>query len=129
LVSITISPDLSVPAKWRGASAGRCSRHPLFPRSLGNDTGNERLFCAVSDCRFVAFRIQDGHYEVRIEGWSYVVPAEIIIGGIVNPTARAATFGPPFQISIIAWGSAGVPHDRPQDSIEILCFVPPRLPS
>lgn len=87
----------------------------------------KRLCCAVSDCRFVLFRIQDGHYEVRIEGWSYVVPAETIIEGIVNPTGRAvacytyATFGPPFP--------PGVPHDRPQDSIEILCFVPPRLPS
>jgi hypothetical protein len=84
----------------------------------------KRLCCAVSDCRLVAFWIQDGHYEVEIEGWRFVVPTETIIQGIPNPTGSAVAcytfsdFGMPLP--------NGVPRDKPQDTIEILCFVPPR---
>jgi hypothetical protein len=82
------------------------------------------LCCAVSDCRFVAFWTQDGHYEVQIEGWRYAVPTDTIIGGIANPTGRAVAC-----YTLVAFGLPlpnGVPRDKPQDTIEILCFVPPR---
>ena len=81
-----------------------------------------RLCCSVSDCRFVVFAIRGGHYEVEIEGWRYVVP-----DGVANPTGRAVAryavseFGTPFP--------PGQPRDRPQDTIEILYFFPPRPPS
>ena len=84
----------------------------------------KQLCCAVSDCRFVAFQIQGGHYEVEIEAWRYVVPTETIIQGLANPTGRAvacytfSAFGLPVP--------SGVSREKPQDTIEILCFVPPR---
>ena len=86
--------------------------------------GTKQLCCDLSDCRFVAFRILDGQYEVNIEGWRYVVPPGVIIRGLPNPTGRAVAcytygaFKPPLP--------AGVPRDSPQDVVEILCFVPPR---
>ena len=80
--------------------------------------------CAISDCRFIAFAIHDGHYEVELDGWRYVVPTETVIDGIASPTGAAVVcytfkdFGLPLP--------AGILRDRPQDTIEILCFVPPR---
>jgi hypothetical protein len=84
----------------------------------------KQLCCAVSDCRFVAFRVQDGRYEVEIEAWRYIVPTETIIEGLPNPTGRAVAC-----YTFIAFGlpvPSGVFRDKPQDTIEILCFVPPR---
>ena len=86
-----------------------------------------RPCCAVSDCRFVVFTIRDGHYEVEIEGWRYVVPDGVVIRGAVNLPGRAVAcytiseFGMPLR--------PGQPRDKPQDTIEMLCFVPPRPPS
>jgi hypothetical protein len=80
--------------------------------------------CTISDCRFVDYTFRDGHYEVEIEGWRYVVPTETIIAGIASPIGGAVVcytyraFGLPVP--------AGVARDRAQDSVEILCFVPPR---
>ena len=91
------------------------------------EPGTKRLCCDLSDCRFVAFRIRDGHYEVDIEGWSYVVPPGVIIRGIANPTGKAVicytyeVFKPP--------PPPGTPLDSSQDVAAILCFVPPRPPS
>jgi hypothetical protein len=73
---------------------------------------------------YVKFAIRNGRYEVQIDGWRYVVPTETIIDGIASPTGKAvvcytySAFGLPLP--------AGVRRDRPQDTIEILCFVPPR---
>ena len=84
----------------------------------------KRLCCSVSDCRFVAFEIHDGHYEIWIDGWRYAVPAKTNIPDIANPTGRAVAcytfsgFEPPLPV--------GVPRDHPQDTIELLCFIPPR---
>jgi hypothetical protein len=56
-----------------------------------------------------------------------VVPNGVIIQGIANPTDKAVAcydigeFGPPLP--------PGHPRDQQQDTIEILCFVPPRPPS
>lgn len=89
--------------------------------------GTQHPCCDVSDCRFVEFRIRDGHYEVEIEGWRYVVEPSLIIPGIANPTGKGVAcytygvFQPP--------PPPGVPRDRPQDIVDILCFVPPRPPS
>jgi hypothetical protein len=52
------------------------------------------------------------------------MPRNVIIRGIANPTGKAVAcytyseFGRPIP--------PGVPHDHPQDTFEILCFVPPR---
>ena len=86
--------------------------------------GTKKPCCAISDCQFIAFAIHDGRYEVQIDGWRYVVPTETIIDGIASPTGKAvvcytySAFAPP--------PPAGVRRNRPQDTIEILCFVPPR---
>src|SRR5690242_13905227 len=88
------------------------------------EPGTQHVCCDVSDCRFVPVRIRSGHYEVDIEGWHYIVPRETVIPGITNPTGKAvacytyAVFEPP--------SPPGSPRDRPQDIVEILCFVPPR---
>ena len=85
------------------------------------------LCCSISDCRFVSFWVHDGHYEIEIEGWRYVIPEGAIIRGIGNPTGKAVAcyttkeFRPPAPV--------GAPYHRPQDIQEILCFIPPRPPS
>src|ERR1700735_98213 len=84
----------------------------------------KRPCCTISDCRFVDYTFRDGHYEVEVEGWRYVVPSETILDGIASPVGRAVVcytyraFGLPTP--------AGVLRDRAQDTVEILCFVPPR---
>ena len=86
-----------------------------------------RLCCAISDCRFVDFTIYDGHYEIQVDGWQYSIPTENVIQGMANPTGRAIAcytysyFGAP--------PPPGSPPSSPQDTIEILCFVPPYMPS
>jgi hypothetical protein len=83
--------------------------------------------CSVSDCRVMDSWMHDGHYEVQIDGWRYVVPSEAVIYGIANPTGRAVAcytfseFRPP--------PAPGAVYRRPQDLREILCFIPPRPPS
>ena len=95
-------------------------------KSLRQPT-TQLLCCDLSDCRFVAFFVRDGHYEVEIEGWRYAVPRDVIVPGVTNPTGKAvacytyAVFEAPLP--------PGVPRDHPQDTIELLCFVPPRPPS
>jgi hypothetical protein len=107
--NVTLDPELQ---KWFDAL-----RQPR--------TGH--LCCSVGDCRFVVYEIRDGHYEVQINGRRYVVPNGVIIQGIANPTDKAVAcydigeFGPPLP--------PGHPRDQQQDTIEILCFVPPRPPS
>jgi len=86
--------------------------------------GTNQICCSISDCRFVAYNIHDGHYEVTIDRWTYVVPANRIVRGVANPSGKAVAcyqltdFGLPFP--------PGAPHDHPQDRADILCFVPPR---
>lgn len=86
--------------------------------------GSQRLCCSISDCRFTAYQIRDGHYEVTIDGWKYVVPNESILRRMNNPTDKAvvcysyASFGLP--------APQGEVRKMPQDTIEILCFVPPK---
>jgi hypothetical protein len=98
----------------------------LWFRSL-RQPGSGHLCCSISDCRFVDFWVRDGHYEVEIDGWRYVIPSDAVIVGAMNPTGKAVacyTFGefrpPPAQ---------GAEVDGPQDVAEVLCFIPPHPPS
>ncbi|HXT81534.1 MAG TPA: hypothetical protein VN702_18360 [Acetobacteraceae bacterium] len=89
--------------------------------------GSSKLCCSESDCRFAAFGIRDGNYEVAIEGYRYVVPSQAIIAGIFNPTGKAVvcyTFS-----RFRAPASKDVVLAEPQDVADILCFIPPRPPS
>jgi hypothetical protein len=80
--------------------------------------------CNISDCRIIDFTFREGHYEVAIEGWSYVVPTETILDGAASPIGGAvvcytySAFGLPVP--------TGVLRHQAQDIVEILCFVPPR---
>jgi len=77
--------------------------------------------CAISDCRFVDYRVVDGHFEVQIDGWAYSIPQDIVLR-THNPTGRAVvcfdytSFGPS--------APTGAIRTAPQDTIEIRCFLP-----
>lgn len=79
--------------------------------------------CTISNCHFADYREVDGHFEVKIDGWAYLVPRNIILR-TENPTGRAVVcfdytnFGPPLP--------AGAIRTEPQDTIEIRCFLPAR---
>src|SRR6266852_2637035 len=45
--------------------------------------------CSVADCRRMPYHIQDGHYEVDIEGFRYVVPDGTVLQGVDNPTDQS----------------------------------------
>ena len=62
--------------------------------------------CSVADCRPVAARQSDGHYQAQIDGVWRTVPDDVILSGTDNPTGRA----------IACW--------TPRSGV-ILCFVPP----
>ena len=89
--------------------------------------GSAKPCCSVSDCRFAVFRIRDGHYEVAIDGYRYVVPPQAVIAGIFNPTGKAVVC---YTFSRFRRPAPqGVARTEPQDVAEILCFVPPEPPS
>jgi hypothetical protein len=107
--NVTPDPELQ---KWFEA--------PPRPRAC-------HLRCSVIDCGIVVCAIRHGHCEVQINGRRYVVPNAVIIQGLANSADKAVAcydigeFGPPL--------APGHPRDQQQDTIEKLCFVPPRLPS
>jgi hypothetical protein len=84
--------------------------------------GTQKPCCSISDCRFTEYKERNGQFEIIIEGWPYIVPNHVILRAINNPTARAvvcygyASFGPPVP--------QGAIRTSPQDTIEILCFIP-----
>jgi len=86
--------------------------------------GTQHLCCSISDCRVTVFNIREGHYEIRIDGWPYIVPDADILHQADNPTGQAvvcyaySSFGIPIE--------AGQPRTKPQDTVEILCFIPPK---
>jgi hypothetical protein len=86
--------------------------------------GTQHPCCSVSDCRVTAYDIRDGHFEVKLEGWPYVVPNGVVLHKADNPTGEAvvcysySAFGPPMEHGQI--------RTAPQDTIEILCFIPPQ---
>jgi hypothetical protein len=77
--------------------------------------------CSISDCRFTAHQLRDGHYEVQIDGWTYRVPRGVVLRDTI-PTGHAvacytdSVFGTPLPRNISP--------TTPQNSIEILCLVP-----
>jgi hypothetical protein len=84
--------------------------------------GTQKPCCSISDCRFTEYKERDGHFEIVINGWPYTVPDHVILRTIKSPKAGAvvcyeySSFGPPML--------RGVARTSPQDTIEILCFVP-----
>ena len=86
--------------------------------------GTQHLCCSVSDCRVMASDIRNGHYEVKIDDWPYVVPEQAILYRADNPTGKAvvcygySSFGLPTEV--------GQTRTAPQDPVEILCFIPPK---
>jgi hypothetical protein len=85
-------------------------------------SGTQKPCCSISDCRFTDYKERDGHFEVIVDGWPYLVPDQAILRMTGNPTAHAvvcyghASFGLPTP--------AGEVRTAPQDPIDILCFVP-----
>jgi hypothetical protein len=86
--------------------------------------GTQHPCCSVSDCRATGYDIRNGHFEVKIDGWPYVVPDGAVLHQANNPTGEAvvcyshSAFGPPTEHGQI--------RTTPQDMFEILCFIPPR---
>jgi hypothetical protein len=80
--------------------------------------------CSISDCRFTSYQERDGHYEISVDGWKYAVPDENVLHMTASPIGRAVvcyaytSFGPSIP--------DGEVRTVPQDSIEILCFLPPQ---
>jgi hypothetical protein len=89
--------------------------------------GTQLPCCSISDCHFTDYREKNGHFEVTIDDWPYVVPDQAVLRMGVSPTAQAvvcygyASFGFPT--------SPGEVRTAPQDPIEILCFVPEKSTS
>jgi hypothetical protein len=86
--------------------------------------GTQHPCCSVSDCRATAYEIRNGHFEIKLDGWLYVVPDEVVLHRADNPTGEAvvcysySAFGPPMEHGQI--------RTTPQDTVEILCFIPPQ---
>lgn len=84
--------------------------------------GTGQPCCSISDCRFTSYDTRNGHYEITIDGWPYLVPDEAVLHTTNNPLGRAVvcynytSFGPPVP--------RGEVRTTPQDTIEILCFLP-----
>jgi hypothetical protein len=74
--------------------------------------------CTISDCRMIDFTFRDGHYEVEIEGWRYVVPIETILDGAANPIGGAvvcythSAFGRSTPPDIISGVTTRSVHER-----------------
>lgn len=85
------------------------------------DPVTQRSCCAISNCRFADYRQVNGQFEVRIDGWAYLIHPNIILR-TNNPTGRGVVcfdytnFGPPVP--------TGATRTEPQDTIEIRCFLP-----
>jgi hypothetical protein len=86
--------------------------------------GTQHPCCSVSDCRVTEYDIRNGHFEVKLDGWPYVVPDKAVLHRADNPTGEAvvcysySSFGPPME--------SGQIRTTPQDTIEVLCFIPPK---
>jgi hypothetical protein len=83
--------------------------------------------CGISDCRSVSYRMTaKGSYEVYVEGSWYAVPEETIVRRGTNPIGHAvACYRQNFGYSTLP----GVSSADRVDTIELLCFVPPRATS
>jgi hypothetical protein len=86
--------------------------------------GTQHPCCSISDCRRTGYEIRGGHFEITIDGWPYVVPDAAILQRVENPTGEA--------VVCYSYSSFGIPTEpgksrtAPQDTVEILCFIPPK---
>jgi hypothetical protein len=115
---------------WASASRASPPEHVLPDEALATwfksltEPGTHKPCCSVSDCRFMEYEIRNGQYEITIDNWRYVVPESAIIQMIQNSTGKA--------VACYSYSSFGPPHEpgkaptHPQDTIQILCFVPPK---
>jgi hypothetical protein len=73
--------------------------------------------CSISDCRFSAYEVRNGHYEIKIDDWTYVVPEASIIHTINNP----------FNKAVVCYSNEGIgiPERPLQDTLRVHCFLPP----
>jgi hypothetical protein len=86
--------------------------------------GTAKPCCGIANCHFTDFKmLSDGHYQIDIDGWDYVVPNETVIANSGNPTGKAVVcydyldFGPSVP--------QGTTRTAPQDTIAVVCFTPP----
>ena len=83
--------------------------------------GTQKPCCSISDCRFTEYKEQNGRFEVVIDGWPYIVPDKVILRKANSPKGAVVCYGyTSFGPSV----PQGVIRTSPQDTIEILCFVP-----
>jgi hypothetical protein len=73
--------------------------------------------CSISNCRFSPYTVQDDHYGIKIDGWTYVVPDASVIRNVVNP----------FRSAVVCYSNEGIGVPEPpfQDTLRIFCFLPP----
>jgi hypothetical protein len=89
--------------------------------------GTRSPCCSVSDCHTTAYKEHDGHFEIIIDDWPYIVPDAAVIQTARNPTGQGVvcygyeSFGVP--------APSGETRTAPQDKIGILCFVPVKATS
>ena len=80
------------------------------------------LCCSISNCHFTTYSVQDGHFNVTVDGWVYVIPENVILRSTTNPTGRAV-----ICFDYAAFGASipsGAVRTEAQDSIDIKCFLP-----
>jgi hypothetical protein len=86
--------------------------------------GTQHPCCSISDCRCTGYEIHGGHFEITIDGWPYAVPDAAVLHRVENPTGEA--------VVCYSYSSFGLPAEpgksraAPQDTVEILCFIPPK---
>jgi hypothetical protein len=85
-------------------------------QSLKQPTSQQSC-CSISDCRFSAYEVRNGHYEIKIDDWTYVVPEPSIIHTTNNP----------FHKAVVCYSNEGIglPERPLQDTFRIHCFLPP----
>lgn len=59
--------------------------------------GTNMSCCSMADCRQTDFRIQDGHYQAMVDGEWRVVPPEVMLQRMDNPTGRAIVCYTPYH--------------------------------
>jgi gentisate 1,2-dioxygenase len=85
-------------------------------QSLKEPTSHQPC-CSISDCRFSPYEVRDGHYEIKVDDWTYVVPDTSVLRAANNP----------FHKAVVCYSNEGigVPERPFQDSLRIHCFLPP----
>ena len=85
-------------------------------------SGSHLPCCSISNCRYTSFKEIGGHFQVEVDGWTYAVPNVAILYGYDNVTEHAIVCYNYTSFGVAMPG--GVVRTEPQDTIEILCFLP-----